>query len=154
MPIVLVHQGPSLTQERYEETVRKLAGKNRMESPADWPVEGLLVHVAGPGEGGFRGCRRMGVRGRCPPFWREAHAGPAGGRRRGGAGDLFGAHVCLGLTALLRSELERSWRGKSGSRPGHSKVDNRGPDRSRTDGLRHAMAALYQLSYGPNSSRC
>ena len=30
-----------------------------------------------------------------------------------------------------------------------------GPDRSRTDDLRHAMAALYQLSYGPGErSRC
>jgi hypothetical protein len=25
-----------------------------MESPADWPVEGLLVHTAGQGESGFR----------------------------------------------------------------------------------------------------
>jgi hypothetical protein len=25
----------------------------------------------------------------------------------------------------------------------------RGPDRDRTDYLRHAMAALYQVSYGP-----
>ena len=25
-----------------------------MESPADWPTEGLLVHVAGQGENGFR----------------------------------------------------------------------------------------------------
>jgi hypothetical protein len=55
MPVVLVHQGPTLTQERYEETVRKLTGgKNRMEKPADWPVEGLLVHVAGQGDSGFR----------------------------------------------------------------------------------------------------
>lgn len=54
MPVVLVHQGPTLTQERYEETVRKLTGNSRLETPADWPVEGLLVHAAGPGEGGFR----------------------------------------------------------------------------------------------------
>jgi hypothetical protein len=54
MPVVLVHQGPTLTQERYEETVRRLTGKSRMETPADWPVEGLLVHAAGQGERGFR----------------------------------------------------------------------------------------------------
>lgn len=55
MPVVGVFQGPSLTKEQYEETVRKLTGgKSRMESPADWPVEGLLVHVAGEGENGFR----------------------------------------------------------------------------------------------------
>jgi len=41
---VIVHQGPSLTQERYEETVRRVSGgKRRMESPEDWPVEGLLA---------------------------------------------------------------------------------------------------------------
>ena len=55
MPVVLVSQGGGLTKEIYDETVRKLTGgKTRVESPADWPVEGLLVHVAGEAEGGFR----------------------------------------------------------------------------------------------------
>jgi hypothetical protein len=54
MAIVLVHQGPTVTQERYDEVVRRLSGKSRMEAPGDWPVAGLLAHVAGPGEGGFR----------------------------------------------------------------------------------------------------
>ena len=53
MPIVLI--SPEFTQEQYEETNRKLTGgKNRMESPADWPVEGLLAHIAGQGESTFR----------------------------------------------------------------------------------------------------
>jgi hypothetical protein len=71
MPVVIVHQGPSLTQERYEESVRRLlpGGKGRLNSPADWPVEGLLVHIAGQSEDGFRvvdvwesedACRRFG----------------------------------------------------------------------------------------------
>ena len=70
MQVVLVHQGPTLTQERYEEAVRRLSGgKSRMETPADWPVEGLLVHAAGEGDHGFRvvdvweseeACRRFG----------------------------------------------------------------------------------------------
>ena len=55
MAVVLVHQGPTVTQETYEEVVRKLTdGKSRMESPSDWPVAGLLVHAAGQGETGFR----------------------------------------------------------------------------------------------------
>jgi hypothetical protein len=55
MSVVLVHQGPTVTQENYEETVRRLTdGKSRMESASDWPVEGLLVHVAGEGPQGFR----------------------------------------------------------------------------------------------------
>jgi hypothetical protein len=56
MAVVLVHQGPSFTQERYEELVRRLTDgrKDRLDTPADWPVEGLLVHAAGPGESGFR----------------------------------------------------------------------------------------------------
>jgi hypothetical protein len=52
--VVLVHQGSGLTREQYEETIRRLAGKEKMESPSDWPVEGLLVHVAGEGPNGFR----------------------------------------------------------------------------------------------------
>jgi hypothetical protein len=53
--VVAVFEGPSLTQERYEESVRRLTGgKKGLESPADWPVEGLLAHIAGQGENGFR----------------------------------------------------------------------------------------------------
>ena len=54
MAVVIVHQGAGLTRESYEETVRRLTGKARLESPADWPVEGVLVHTAGEAEGGFR----------------------------------------------------------------------------------------------------
>ena len=55
MAVVLVHHGPTVTRERYDETVRGLTGgKDRVESPSDWPVEGLLVHVAGEGPNGFR----------------------------------------------------------------------------------------------------
>jgi hypothetical protein len=54
VPIVSVFEMPGLTQQNYEETVRRLTGKSRMSSPSDWPVEGLLVHVAGQGEKGFR----------------------------------------------------------------------------------------------------
>jgi hypothetical protein len=53
--IVAVFQSSSLTQAKYEETVRRLTGgRPRMERPGDWPVKGLLVHVAGEGPGGFR----------------------------------------------------------------------------------------------------
>jgi hypothetical protein len=55
VPVVAISQGPTFTQEKYEEVVRRLTGgKSRMESPGDWPVEGLLVHAAGQGESGFR----------------------------------------------------------------------------------------------------
>jgi hypothetical protein len=55
MPVVAVFQSPSLTEEQYEESVRRLTGgKAHVESPADWPVEGLLAHIAGQGDSGFR----------------------------------------------------------------------------------------------------
>lgn len=55
MPVVAVFQSPSLTREKYEQSVLKVTGgKSRVETPADWPVKGLLVHVAGQGEQGFR----------------------------------------------------------------------------------------------------
>jgi hypothetical protein len=52
VPTVVVFEGA--TREQYEESVRKLTGKSRLDSPADWPVEGLLVHAAGEAENGFR----------------------------------------------------------------------------------------------------
>ena len=55
MAIVAVFQSPTLTQARYEESVRQLSGgRSRMEKSADWPVKGLLVHVAGQSANGFR----------------------------------------------------------------------------------------------------
>lgn len=54
MPVVAVFQGPTLTREKYEESVRRLTGGKGLRSPADWPVAGLLLHVAGQGAGGFR----------------------------------------------------------------------------------------------------
>ena len=55
MAVVVVHQGASLTQESYEEAVRRLTGgKERLESRSDWPVEGLIFHTAGQGADGFR----------------------------------------------------------------------------------------------------
>jgi hypothetical protein len=53
MLILAIHQTPSLTQEKYEEVVRRLTGKTRIEAPADLLFEGLLVHAAGEGPNGF-----------------------------------------------------------------------------------------------------
>ena len=55
MAVVLVHQGPTLTQEKYDEVVGRFSGgKGRLESPSDWPVAGLLSHAAGQAPSGFR----------------------------------------------------------------------------------------------------
>ena len=55
MPVVALFQHPSLTQEKYEQSVVKVSGgKSRVETPADWPVEGLLAHIAGQSPTGFR----------------------------------------------------------------------------------------------------
>jgi hypothetical protein len=54
MIVVAVHQTPSLTQERYEEVVRRVTGgKSRFESASDVPFGGLIVHAAGQGKDGF-----------------------------------------------------------------------------------------------------
>ena len=54
MAIVLGHQGRDVTRSSYEQVVRSMMGKERAESPSDWPTEGLLVHAAGEGPNGFR----------------------------------------------------------------------------------------------------
>ena len=56
MPIVAVFQSPTLTRETYEQACRKLTGgrRSRMESTSDWPVEGVLAHIAGQTDTGFR----------------------------------------------------------------------------------------------------
>jgi hypothetical protein len=54
MPVAAVFEAPGFTQDSYEESVRMLTGKSSLESPADWPVPGLLAHIAGQGPNGFR----------------------------------------------------------------------------------------------------
>jgi hypothetical protein len=55
MAIVAVFEGPSFTRANYEESVKRVTGgKARVGSPADWPVPGLLCHIAGQGKNGFR----------------------------------------------------------------------------------------------------
>jgi hypothetical protein len=55
MAIIAVFQGPSLTRKQYEDVISSMMnGKTRPESPSDWPVNGLLAHVAGEGPNGFR----------------------------------------------------------------------------------------------------
>jgi hypothetical protein len=56
MSVVLIHEGPTVTSDSYHEVVRGLTDgqKDHMESPSDWPVDGLLVHAAGEGPNGFR----------------------------------------------------------------------------------------------------
>ena len=56
VPIVAVFQSPTLTKEAYQNSVLKLTNgaRNRMESVDDWPVNGMLMHVAGETSSGFR----------------------------------------------------------------------------------------------------
>lgn len=45
----------ALLRRSTKKTVRKVTGgKSSLESPSDWPAEGLLVHTAEPGPQGFR----------------------------------------------------------------------------------------------------
>jgi hypothetical protein len=51
--VIIVHEG--LSKQQYEDAVSRVTGgKGRAESPADWPVQGLLSHAAGEGANGFR----------------------------------------------------------------------------------------------------
>ena len=54
MPVVVVVEGSS--QQDYEDVVRRVTDgkRSRMESPSDWPTEGLLSHAAGQATEGFR----------------------------------------------------------------------------------------------------
>ena len=53
MLIMAVHRTPTLTRERYEEVVRRLTGKARIESPSDLPFTGMIAHMAGETKDGF-----------------------------------------------------------------------------------------------------
>jgi len=54
MPMVLI--SPKFTQQQYEATIRLLTkgAKTKVDSVSDWPVPGLLAHIAGQGASTFR----------------------------------------------------------------------------------------------------
>ena len=53
MAIGIVHELPGATKEDYERIAQELVGR-QLESLSDWPVEGVLCHIAGPYDGGWR----------------------------------------------------------------------------------------------------
>ncbi len=53
MTIGVVHEIPGGTKDDYERIVQELVGGS-LDSLGDWPVEGILCHVAGPTESGWR----------------------------------------------------------------------------------------------------
>ena len=54
MPIAVLHDIPGGTQEQYEQVAARLADGGSLDSLSDWPVDGILSHVAGPTENGWR----------------------------------------------------------------------------------------------------
>jgi hypothetical protein len=54
MPIGVIFEFPgSASRSKYEQSV-KLILKGRRKKLADWPVKGVLTHIAGPMPGGWR----------------------------------------------------------------------------------------------------
>ena len=54
MPVLMVHDSPGGTQTQYEEVIARLSDGRGFNSLDDWPVTGLLSHVAGPTDRGWR----------------------------------------------------------------------------------------------------
>ncbi|MFF2508467.1 hypothetical protein ACFVTY_34655 [Streptomyces sp. NPDC058067] len=47
MPIVAVFDIPGMTQEQYEASAEKVAGRpGPVKNPSDWPVPGLISHTS------------------------------------------------------------------------------------------------------------
>ena len=53
MAIGVVFEFPGTTRAQYEAKVKKVL-KGRKNKLADWPVKGVLAHMAGPMPGGWR----------------------------------------------------------------------------------------------------
>ena len=54
MPVLMIYDSPGGTREQYEEVSQKLTDGRGFTSLEDWPAEGLLSHVAGPTDNGWR----------------------------------------------------------------------------------------------------
>lgn len=54
MPIVMIHESPGGTREQYEKVGARLTDGRGLDSIENWPVDGILSHVAGPTDDGWR----------------------------------------------------------------------------------------------------
>lgn len=54
MPVLMIHESPGGTQTQYEEVIARLSDGRGFKSLDDWPVRGILFHVAGPTDNGWR----------------------------------------------------------------------------------------------------
>jgi hypothetical protein len=54
MAIIAVFDIPGMTQAQYEEGTNKVnKGRGLVKASSDWPVPGLIAHIAGPGPAGW-----------------------------------------------------------------------------------------------------
>ncbi|MFF3203816.1 hypothetical protein [Streptomyces sp. NPDC002962] len=54
MAVVVVLDMPGMTQAQYEQSAEKVSGRpGPVESPADWPVSGLISHTSAPSDNGW-----------------------------------------------------------------------------------------------------
>lgn len=54
MAIGVLFEIPGMTQEQYDAIAGRLTQERGLKRRSDWPVEGLVVHAAGPTDGGWR----------------------------------------------------------------------------------------------------
>jgi hypothetical protein len=54
MAIGVLFECPGATQAQYDAAARKLTNGGTLKTLSDWPVKGLLSHVAGPTPNGWR----------------------------------------------------------------------------------------------------
>jgi hypothetical protein len=53
MAVGVLFEFPGVTQEQYDEVVRRLTDGGTLNSLSDWPVDGVLAHLAGPTPDGW-----------------------------------------------------------------------------------------------------
>jgi hypothetical protein len=54
MAVGVLFEFPGVTQEQYDEVLRRMTDGGSLTALSDWPVEGVLFHVAGPTPDGWR----------------------------------------------------------------------------------------------------
>jgi hypothetical protein len=54
MTIGVLFEFPGNTQSQYDDAAKKLTGGGGLKKLADWPAKGLLMHLAGPTQTGWR----------------------------------------------------------------------------------------------------
>jgi hypothetical protein len=107
MAIGVIFEFPGATSRAAYEKSVKMILKGRRKKLADWPVKGVLAHIAGPIPGGWRVIDVLAIASGFQPIWQKAQASFERGRDSRGEAENFSTCEIYQVLEIGAREADR-----------------------------------------------